>query len=166
MFLIITKSEIQNFRSEIIEIQIVYMKILQCIAVNAIFWKNLNEPPHDKTNKMTVCQAKTRISLGIRPVWSESSLCAQLVAKDPGFLHVDSEDSDQTGRMPRLIWVFAGCIVILLVLSWGGSCISAIKTTQHTSEIYASLNCKQFLTPSEREFKYLNSMLIIQAKCI
>ena len=24
------------------------------------------------------------------------------------FLHADSEDSDQTGRMPRLIWVFAG----------------------------------------------------------
>ena len=25
------------------------------------------------------------------------------VAKDPSFLHADSEDSDQTGRMPRLI---------------------------------------------------------------
>ena len=24
------------------------------------------------------------------------------------FLHVDSEDADQTGRMPRLICVFAG----------------------------------------------------------
>ena len=42
------------------------------------------------------------------PVWSESSLCAQWVAKDPSFLSVDSEDSDQTGRMHRLIWVFAG----------------------------------------------------------
>ena len=30
--------------------------------------------------------------LGIHPVWSEYLLCAQLVAKDPGFLHVDSED--------------------------------------------------------------------------
>ena len=30
------------------------------------------------------------------------------VAKDPSFLHADSEDSDQTGRMSRLIWVFAG----------------------------------------------------------
>ena len=52
--------------------------------------------------------AKTQISLGIRNVWSESSLCAQWVAKDPGFPHVDSEDSDQTERMSRLIWVFAG----------------------------------------------------------
>ena len=65
--------------------------------------------------------AKTRISLGIRPVWSESSLYAQWVAKDPSFLHVDSEDADQTGRMPRLIWVFAGLTVTLLVLSCRGS---------------------------------------------
>ena len=68
------------------------------------------EPPHDKTNKMTVCPAKTQISLGIRPVWSESLLCAQWVAKDPSFLHLhaDSEDSDQTGWLPRLIWIFTG----------------------------------------------------------
>ena len=58
--------------------------------------------------------------LGICPVWSESSLCAQWVAKDPR-LHADSEDSDQTGRMPRLIWVFAGCTTTLLVLSRDGS---------------------------------------------
>ena len=31
--------------------------------------------------------AKTQISLGIRSVWSESSLCAQQVAKGPMFLH-------------------------------------------------------------------------------
>ena len=40
---------------------------------------------HEKTNKISV-----------RP-------CAQLVAKDPSFLHADSEDSDQTGQMTRLI---------------------------------------------------------------
>ena len=38
----------------------------------------------------------------------QSSLYAQWVAKDPSFLHADSEDSDHTGRMPRLIRVFAG----------------------------------------------------------
>ena len=53
-------------------------------------------------------QAKTHISLGICLVWSESLPCTQWVVKDPSFLHVDSKDSDQTGRMPRLIWVFAG----------------------------------------------------------
>ena len=35
---------------------------------------------------------KTQISLGICPVWSESSLCAQWVVKDPSFLHADSKD--------------------------------------------------------------------------
>ena len=49
----------------------------------------------------------------IRLVWSESSLCAQWVAKDPKFLHADSEDSDQTGRMPRCN-KFVSCISPIL----------------------------------------------------
>ena len=52
------------------------------------------EPSRDKTNKMDVRPAKTQISLGIRPVWSESSLFAQMVAKDSSFLQADSEASD------------------------------------------------------------------------
>ena len=62
----------------------------------------------DKTSKMTCAPSENSISLGIFPVSSESSLYTQWVAKDPSFLHADSADSDQTGRMPRLIWVFAG----------------------------------------------------------
>ena len=46
----------------------------------------LGEPGHDKINKMNVHPAKTQISLGI-----------------PLLLHADSEVSDQTGQMPRLI---------------------------------------------------------------
>ena len=46
----------------------------------------------------------------IRPVRSESFLCAQWVAKDPSFLHAGSEDSEQTGRT-----------LILLGLSYRGS---------------------------------------------
>ena len=61
-----------------------------------------------KPTKQSVRLAKIQISLVIHPVWSESSLCTLWVAKDPLFLHADSEDSDQTLRMPRLIWVFAG----------------------------------------------------------
>ena len=49
---------------------------------------------------------------------TESSLCPYRVAKDLSFLHADSEDSHQTGWMPRLI---AGRTLILLVLSRGGS---------------------------------------------
>ena len=71
---------------------------------------------------MSVRPAKTHeISLGICTVWSESSLCAQWVAKDPSFPYTDIEDSDQTGRIPRLIRVFAGRKLILLVLSCRGS---------------------------------------------
>ena len=77
------------------------------------------EPQHDKTNKVAVHPAKTQISLGICPVWSESSLSAWRKLGPLATQWAHSEDSDQTGRMPRLIWVFAGCTVILLVLSWG-----------------------------------------------
>ena len=42
--------------------------------------------------------------LSIHPVWSASSLCTLIsVAKDPNLLQADSENSDQTGPMPRLI---------------------------------------------------------------
>ena len=81
------------------------------------------EPPHDKTNKMIVRPAKTQISLGIRPVWSESSLCAQWVAKDPVFLHADSEDwSDWADAQADLSlrWAhthFVGFVMLRLIFS-------------------------------------------------
>ena len=65
---------------------------------------------------MSVRPTKTQISLGICSFWSDSSLCSHWVANGPWFLHADSEDADQTdqtGRMPRLIWVFAGRTVTL-----------------------------------------------------
>ena len=61
-----------------------------------------------KPTKWPVRPAKTQISLVILPVWSEFLLSTQWVTKGPRFLHADSEDPDQIGRMPRLIWVFAG----------------------------------------------------------
>ena len=53
-----------------------------------------------------------------------------------------SEDSDQTGRMPRLIWVFAGRTLILLVLSCRGS---FSHTFFH--------DCKLFHAPLNRIFR-------------
>ena len=52
--------------------------------------------------------AKTKISLGIRSVWSEPSLSAWRQMESLAILGEHSEDSDQAGGMPRLIWVFAG----------------------------------------------------------
>ena len=58
----------------------------------------------------------------LRSAWAsaksdQSSLRAQSVAKDRSFLHADSEDTDQSGRM-------LGAYAILLVLSCAGSNIN------------------------------------------
>ena len=52
-----------------------------------------------KPTKWPVRPAKTQISQGIHPVWSESSMSVLRIAKDLWLLHADSEDSDQTGRI-------------------------------------------------------------------
>ena len=67
-----------------------------------VIWLKYELPHLTKPTKWPVRPAKTQISLGISPVWSESSMCAQRVAKDPSFLHADSENSDQTGAMPYI----------------------------------------------------------------
>ena len=73
-----------------------------------------------KPTKLHVRPAKTQISLGIRPAWSESSLSAWRKLGSLAIHWVHSEDSDQTGRMPRLIWVFAGrtCHFVGFVMRW------------------------------------------------
>ena len=81
----------------------------------------------------------------LRSAWAstqsdQSSPCAQWVAKDTSFLHADSEDSDQTGRMHRLIWVFAGRKIILLVLSRGGSFLILQMLTVKTVHMLPFLN--------------------------
>ena len=72
-----------------------------------ICWnKSWYELPHDKTNKLICAPSENSNPTGHPP--SLISLCAQWVSRDPAFLQADNEDSDQTGQMPRLIWVFAG----------------------------------------------------------
>ena len=58
-----------------------------------------NEPQQDKTNRMTYVPSKDSDRPG-HLLFMESKWFK--------FLHVDRQDSDQTGKMPRLIWVFAG----------------------------------------------------------
>ena len=73
-----------------------------------------------------LCTQQRQISLGICPVWSESSLSAWRKLGSLATHWVYSEDSDQTGRMPRLIWVLDGHTVTLLVLS----CRSSFRYVQ------------------------------------
>ena len=73
-------------------------------------------------NQQNICvPTDTQISLGIRLVWSASSLSAWRKLGPLATHWAHNKDSDQTGLMPRLIWVFAGCTVILLVLSCCGT---------------------------------------------
>ena len=67
---------------------------------------------------MSVHPAKTQISLGILPVWSESSLSTWRKLGSLATHWAHSEDSGQTEWM---IWVFAGRTLILLVWSCRGS---------------------------------------------
>ena len=80
---------------------------LHKIIIWAATWQN---------QQWAVRPVKTEISLGIRPVWSESSLSAWRNLGSLATHWAHCKDSDQTGRMPRLIRVFAGPTLILLVL--------------------------------------------------
>ena len=80
----------------------------------------VSEPQHDKTNKMTCAPSEDR------PAWAsaQSDQSSQCACRNLGSWATHwalSEDPDQTGQMPRPIWVFAGGRVILLVLSCGSS---------------------------------------------
>ena len=131
-----------------------------------------------KPTKWHVHPVKTQISLGIHPVWSES-LFAWRKHGSLATHWAHSEDS-QIGLMPRLIWVFAGCTSISLVLSrcgshvfmWDGRgvllklsvCGLAIlkRTIVCCSDSYFYINkfCKQY--SNNKRFKY---DLFILSRC-
>ena len=69
----------------------------------------------------------------LRSAWacgSESSLSAWINHWSLVTHWAHSEDSDQTGRMPRLFWVIAGRTLTLLVLSCRGSNILSYNTVK------------------------------------
>ena len=84
---------------------------------------DLFEPPHDKTNKMACAPSEDSDQPG-HPLstWRNNGFSATHWAH--------SENSDQTGWMPRLIWLFAGRIVILLILSLTGSFVKTRSNMQ------------------------------------
>ena len=73
-----------------------------------------------KPTKWHVRPAKTQISLGIRPVWSESSLCAWRKVGSLVTHWAHSEDSDQTGY-PKTLIRLGGCPEADLSLRWAHS---------------------------------------------
>ena len=95
-----------------------------------------NELRHTKNNKISVRPLKTQISLGICPAWSASLLSAWRNFRPLATHWVHSEDSDQTGWIPRLIWVFAESTHILLVLSCRSSNIRSILGMNSNMRLY------------------------------
>ena len=128
-----------TFMCIIIIIKSLYVQFL-IVEYSRLNLDLINDPPHDKTNNVVVRHAKTQISLGIRPVWSESSLSAWRNLRPLAIHWAHSEDSDQTRRMPRLIWVFAGRTVILLLLSWGSSDFNNLLSDTWQTEDKSKLN--------------------------
>ena len=87
-------------------------------------------------NQQNECApSKDSDHLGIRQVWSESSLHAHWVAKDPRFLHADSEDwSDFAGRTHRHIVGFVMSQLILVTYS------SNITYIMNVTETYKKIS--------------------------
>ena len=92
---------------------------------------------------MSVRWAKTQISWSIHPVWSESSLCAWWVAKDPLFLHADSRlwsDWADAQAYPSLRLAhthFVGFVMLQLKCNILKRCLSHLGnqwTYKHTSD--------------------------------
>ena len=135
---------IWSFRRNWHSIKCCIFNVFQYITTKLDLYQHnsaLIEPWHDKTNKMTVRPAKTQISLDIRPVWSESLLSAWRKLGSLATHWVHSKDSYQTVRMSRLIWVFAGRTVTLLVLSCHGS----IGQTPFPNQWMKNLPCYKHL---------------------
>ena len=89
---------------------------LICFSGDSIISTMKIEPRNDKTNKVTVLPAQTQIRLPGHP----PSLIRVLAVRMKKAWVVSSplsaqRRSDQTAWMPRLIWVFAGRTVTLLV---------------------------------------------------
>ena len=82
--------------------------------------------------------------------WSESSLSAWINIGSSNTHLAHCEDSDQTGRMPNLIWVFTGRTVILLVLSWGGSSTFVVVLRP-----FYNMELSFYLTPFYNNVRYI-----------
>ena len=79
-----------------------------CCATSSMVFQEISRLM-TKPTKWRVRPAQTQISLGMRPVWSESSLSAWRKLRSLATHWAHSKDSDQTGWMPRLIWVSTVC---------------------------------------------------------
>ena len=84
--------------------------------------------------------AKTQISLCTHAVWSVFTVAWRCLGS-LAIIRVDSKGSDQTGQMPRLIWVFTG------------------HTGNFLDFVMLQLKCKEFKHINSLTFKYVRLVL-------
>ena len=93
-----------------------------------------------KPIKRHVCPVKTQIGLGICPVWSVFAVrMKKLGSLVTHWAH--SKESDQTGWMPRLIWVFTGCTVIFWFCHVVAQMLHVGLMHHMSRGVYASIQC-------------------------
>ena len=94
---------------------------------------------------------ETKISMRIRAVWSECSLSAWRNFASLAIQNVRSEDSDQTTRMRRLLWIFAGRTcpkVRFLTLRLKWPVLNICETWALTAELEKRIQIFQMLPQS------------------
>ena len=86
-----------------------------------------------KPTNRYVRPAKTQLSLGIRPIWSESLLCA---LRTQGFFMRTVRTLIRLDGCPGWSESSLGAHAILLVLSWGGSYATSLRFwSKHSKEV-------------------------------
>ena len=92
-------------------------------------WVSLQDVSQLKTKPTMWLCAQRRLRSAWASAQSDQSSLSEWRKVGPLATHwTHSEGSDQTGRMHRLIWVFAGRTVILLVLTWGAHLIAQMNS--------------------------------------
>ena len=89
------------------------------LFIHVPFWKTSFKPAHNKTNTIACAPSEDRSALASAQS-DQSSLSACKTTGPLATYWAHSEISDQTGRVPRLIWVFAGrtCSFVGFVVRW------------------------------------------------
>ena len=90
------------------------------------------------------------MSLSIHPVWSESSLSAWRNIGPLTTHGACSKDSDQTGQLPRLIWVLAG----LTSLCWFCHAVAQIMYFRSIGLVLAHYACSTHPELQQRAVEY------------
>ena len=111
-----------SFKEFRVEILTVFQGYISCGRINRSIWFSFDTLfVH---GCVILCNGIVKQGCGRNPWSAAQSLHCAFIGLLRTLSSCGSEDSDQIEWMPRLICVFAGRTIILLVLSWGGSFVS------------------------------------------